>query len=245
VLALAILAAHVAWIATPDTQSPEDFGGSSGPCAVYGPPSTPPPPPPPTRVESRVVEGGPVKFLARDEERAIFGAREEPQPVRLDLRARDIAGVTWSRHGADVRMNEVASREFDAFMAANAGRTAVVTIDGVLAWSAWIAEPWLYLHDRPETRQRCSSPRISFAARCAERWRTPRRDLDASHSPSALGTSDDQSGSGPRRRHRACEPAAAPLPTCATRTTRRIGAASRSLRWTEIQRLVISRAVLR
>ena len=189
-LALAVLAAHVAWIATPDPQRPEDFGASPGPCAVYAPPSTPPPPPAPARIEGRVIardgtprrdvevratmpetarqyttftngdgrftiagfdadvdvevafwaptprmgarcvfrltrgapekklvvvldhieprltapegdcerwEGGPVKFLSRDEERAIFGAREEPQPVRLDLRARDIAGVTWSR----------------------------------------------------------------------------------------------------------------------------------------------------
>jgi hypothetical protein len=97
-------------------------------------------------------EGGPVKFLSRDEERAIFGAREAPRPVSLDLRARDIAGVTWSRDGADVRMNEAASREFYAFMAANAGRPAVMTIDGMLAWSARIPGPWRDLPDRPETR---------------------------------------------------------------------------------------------
>lgn len=72
----------------------------------------------------------------------MFGPREEPPPpVRLDLRARDIVAVRWSREGADVQMNEAAAREIEAFTEANVGRWAVVTIGGMRAWSATIQGP--------------------------------------------------------------------------------------------------------
>jgi hypothetical protein len=93
---------------------------------------------------------GPVKWLSREEERAMFGVREQPRPVRLDLRARDIVDVKWSRRGADVWLNEAASVELRAFSFANAGRLAVVTIDGMVAFSAWISEAFRDLPIRAE-----------------------------------------------------------------------------------------------
>ena len=71
------------------------------------------------------------------------------------------------------------------------------------------------------------------------------RRLMRSHS--LEGNKDDglEASDAHRRCHLACEPAAAPLPTCGTRTTSRIGAVSGSLRRSEVQRMIIARHVLR
>ncbi len=50
---------------------------------------------------------------------------------------------------------------------------------------------------------------------------------------------------GYRRRQRACEPALSPLPACGARTTSLIATEPGSLRFTEVQRMVIARDVLR
>jgi hypothetical protein len=48
-----------------------------------------------------------------------------------------------------------------------------------------------------------------------------------------------------QRFHLACDPALWPRPMCGARTTKRIGAVAGIVRWTEVQRMVIARSVLR
>jgi hypothetical protein len=78
---------------------------------------------------SYVGDGG-LRILRGEAARGLF-ARSESPPARLELRSRDVLRVGWTDDGAIVVMNESAKAAVRDFTAANLGRPAVVTIDGM------------------------------------------------------------------------------------------------------------------
>lgn len=85
------------------------------------------------------MSSGPVQFLTRTESGALFPV-EEPS-AQLNLRARDIETVSWSRDGAVVRLSSSATDAVRAFEKANVGRMVLFTVESIPAVKTTIPGP--------------------------------------------------------------------------------------------------------